>query len=113
MKETIVTTFKIENNDYELLKTPVPEDPCIHCPNHYGCCGCPKSRERDEIIKPLKQAGVFEVQQKVQEVKELQQELKYIEKTIEANKSFIASKGFDLDRVFPNNSSEAKPVSAF
>ncbi len=53
------------------------------------------------MIKPLKQAGVFEVHQKVQEVKELQQKLKEIEKMIEADKNFIAGNGFDLDRIFP------------
>ncbi len=98
MRQT--TTFEIEDSDYELLKTWVPKDPCINCPNSFSCCGCPESREREKIIKPLKQAGVFEVHQKVQEIKELQQELKKIEKTIAANRNFIASRGFDLNRIF-------------
>ncbi len=110
MRQT--TTFEIEDSDYELLKTWVPKDPCINCPNSFSCCGCPESREREKIIKPLKQAGVFEVHKKVQEIKELQQELKKIEKTIAANRNFIASRGFDLNRIF-SNSQEANPVNAF
>lgn len=106
MRETIVTNYEIEEKDYKLLKTWVPEDPCAKCGNNYACCGCSKKRERNEIIEPLKQAGVFEVQQKVQEVKELQNKLKNIERKIEADKSFIASKGFDLDRIFGSNKQE-------
>lgn len=62
MRQT--TTFEIEDSDYELLKTQVPKDPCKHCSNSYACCGCPESRKREEIIRPLKQAGIFEIQQK-------------------------------------------------
>lgn len=113
MRKETVTTFEVEESDYELLKTWIPEDPCKHCFSLGSCCGCPKARKRDEIIKPLKQAGVFEVYQKVQEVKELQWKLKEIERTIEANKTFIASNGFDLNRIFPDNSNDAKPVNAF
>lgn len=113
MKESTVTTFEVEESDYELLRRWVPEDPCKHCPNHIGCCGCPKSRERDEIIKPLKQAGVFEVHQKVQEVKELQQKLKEIEKMIETDKNFIAGRGFDLDKIFSNDTKKLKTIATF
>lgn len=110
MRQT--TTFEIEDSDYELLKTKVPKDPCKHCPNSFGCCGYNEGKQRDEIIRPLKQAGIFEIQQKVQEIKELQQELKEIERTIAANRNFIASRGFDLNRIF-SNSHGANPVNAF
>lgn len=106
MKQTTVTT--IEDSDYELLKTWIPEDPCTKCRDSYACCGCPKKREADAAIKPLKEAGIFEVQQKVQEIKELQRKLKEMEQTIESDKNFIAGKGFDLDRIF-GSSNSGKP----
>jgi len=98
MKE--ITKFEIEDSDYELVNRAVPENPCNKCNNRYGCCGCEKVREREEIIKPLKEAGVFEVQQKAQEVKKLKVQLKTIERIIEADKNFIASKGFELQKIF-------------
>ena len=114
MKKTVVTNVKIKDNDYDLLKIRIPEDPCINCINRYACCGCSKKKEVNAVIRSLKDAGIFEAQQKVQEVKELQLKLKEMEQTIATNKEYLTDNGFDLDRIFGDDGNiEVRRSGAF
>lgn len=112
MKEKTVTIFEIEDGDYELLKTWHPADPCTTCFEGMGCVGCSQKRQWEKSIKPLKQVGVFDVWETIQELKSLYSKVKSIEKAIKENEDFITSRGFDLARIFPekqeNSSSRSK-----
>ena len=56
-----VEIIEYTQEDYELLKKPLPNDPCSTCRAGYECCGCPEEREYASKVKPYKDAGIYEV----------------------------------------------------
>lgn len=58
MKKTV--TIKLDHKDHRLILTKLPDNPCQKCDLGIACCGCPKGSEYYKLIKPSKDAGVYE-----------------------------------------------------
>lgn len=78
-----ISTNIFTDEDIELLKTPLPKDPCTTCGIEIVCCGCPKGSEYGEIIRPYKQAGIYELACKLKTREYRLKEIKACEKEIE------------------------------
>lgn len=60
MRTEVVVTF--DENDKELLKKELPNNPCTGCYlNGNGCCGCAKGSEYSKILKPYKEANILDI----------------------------------------------------
>lgn len=73
MKETTVTRIDFEKGDLDLLKRPLPQNPCSNCQSRLdgSCCGCPESREYEALVKPYRDAGVYDLASKMKQIKAL------------------------------------------
>ncbi len=59
MKKTQTITYT--QDDYDLLKKPLPPNPCDTCGAGYECCGCPKGYEHKEKIQPYKDSDIYDI----------------------------------------------------
>lgn len=84
MKKEII--YHITDEDKELLKKPLPINPCNNrCPDRHSCCGCPKLTEYDKTIKAYQDADIYvwaltigsvnEVEEKIKELEEEKKQL--------------------------------------
>lgn len=60
MERTIIYDFTQE--DYDLLKKKIPDNPCTKCDSNYNgsCCGCYKGREYSRITRPYKENNILD-----------------------------------------------------
>ena len=87
MKEVI--TYQFDEEDIELLKKEILDNPCdVKC--HGGfvcCCGCPDVKKYEDTVKIYKDKGIFDIALEIKSVKdnkkriqELQEKIKELEK---------------------------------
>lgn len=68
--------MKIEQNiiftdeDFELLKKELPNNPCIKCRDVSYCCGCPNGHIYNKIIKPYKDSNILDMALKIKGYKD-------------------------------------------
>lgn len=54
--------YVFEPGDKELIRTPLPEDPCIKCDLRWGgCCGCPDGEAYNKALKPYKDRHILDL----------------------------------------------------
>lgn len=94
-----ISYVRINEQDYELLTKYYPKDPCEGCGSQYSCFGCPQKREWEEVVKPLKDAGIYDVWLQLMKAHSLQCNIDEFQKKINQIKSEIKEKGFDVDRL--------------
>lgn len=69
-----VNVFTTE--DLELLKTPLPYNPCLTCGVGAACCGCPEGREHLEKVKRYKELNIYDIACNLAKIKTLENEIK-------------------------------------
>lgn len=74
--------YEFSELDKELLKNPLPHDPCHNCPDISYCCGCPEGSEYVHQIKPYKDAGIYDIASKIRYILDMQSEIESHEKEI-------------------------------
>ena len=73
MKETV--NYSFDSEDIELLKKPIPNDPCNKCSDRVGCCGCNEHDIYREAIKPYKDRNIFEIANKLRTRNKIKQSI--------------------------------------
>lgn len=76
--------MKIEQNiiftdeDFELLKKELPNNPCIKCDTRIKgyCCGCPQGRDYDISIEPYKNNDILDIALYIKRYKDTLREIK-------------------------------------
>lgn len=96
MKE--VVTYQLDEEDIELLKKELPDNPCaIKCHGGViGCCGCLDAYEYEDTVKIYKDKGIFDIALEIKSVKdnkkriqELQEKIKELEdKTMQIKRKY-------------------------
>lgn len=76
--KTFVTT-EIEDNDHELLKSGLPDNPCTKCPDYIGCLGCPRGNEYRNRKKQFEDANILDVAKQLREYNEMVNTVKELE----------------------------------
>jgi len=63
MKKIIKESYELEEGDLELLRIPLPYNPCLVCADRYtgGCCGCPPMREYNKASQEYVTRGIYEI----------------------------------------------------
>ena len=94
-----IETYEFDERDLELLKMPLPINPCItKCHGGMvGCCGCPEVFKYEKDIKEYKEKNIFDIAQEIQKardniekVKELKKQITVLEKeTEEIQKKYV------------------------
>lgn len=59
----------------ELLKTPLPKNPCATCNMGVACCGCPDGRMYHEKVEPYKKLGVYDIACDLRDIAKRQKEI--------------------------------------
>lgn len=68
--------MKIEQNiiftdeDFELLKKELPNNPCCKCRDSLACCGCSSGDIYNKAIMPYKDNNILEIALKIKEYKQ-------------------------------------------
>lgn len=87
-----IETYEFDKRDLELLKMPLPINPCItKCHGGMiGCCGCSEVFEYEKKIKEYKDRNIYSVAQEIQKardnvekVRELKKDISVLEKETE------------------------------
>lgn len=81
MKTEVIQIF--DENDKNLLKVPLPDNPCNGCRMVADCCGCPSANAYREAIQPYKDANIFEIAQKLKRRNELHEKIFQYNKELE------------------------------
>lgn len=55
------TEYIFTEEDKELLKKGLPENPCDNCDAGRSCCGCQKERDYQKISQPFKDANIYDI----------------------------------------------------
>lgn len=95
----VLKIVQIDDEGYKLLKQPIPEDPCKQC-SILGCVGCPRQREYEAAIKPIKDAGLLEAKQHVDRIRLDLQDLKELKMSTQRECAAVKDSGFDLNKIF-------------
>ena len=66
----------------ELLKEPLPENPCSTCSMGVACCGCPDGRLYLEQTKRYKQLGVYDIACELRDIASMEKEIKEKKKEV-------------------------------
>ena len=66
----------------ELLKKPLPENPCSTCSMGVACCGCLDGRLYLEQTKRYKQLGVYDIACKLRDIASMEKEIKEKKKEV-------------------------------
>ena len=79
MKE--VVTYQFDEDDIELLKKELPDNPCaVKCNGGFiGCCGCPDVYKYEDAVKIYKDKGIFDIALEIKSVKDNQEKIKELE----------------------------------
>lgn len=78
MEKTIIYNFTQE--DYDLLKKKIPNNPCTKCTAYYdgSCCGCYEGRQYSRAIRPYEDKDILDF---AKEIKNYHDILDNIEKS--------------------------------
>lgn len=60
MTENKVTTYTFTFDDYKLLHSILPDDPCNGCSENNFCCGCPGGDIYSEKTRPYRDNDIYE-----------------------------------------------------
>lgn len=66
----------INKESLELLKAPLPKNPCSTCSMGAACCGCPDGREYLERIKSYKELNVYDIACQLRDIAEIEKEIR-------------------------------------
>jgi len=68
----IVETYEFDERDLELLRMPLPKNPCeIHCNGGMiGCCGCSEIFEYEKVVEEYKERGIYNIALEIQKVRD-------------------------------------------
>ena len=61
MTENKVTTYIFDFDDYKLLHSILPNNPCHSCSENNSCCGCPSGDSYSKKIRPYRDNGIYEL----------------------------------------------------
>lgn len=59
----------------ELLKTPLPKNPCATCNMGVACCGYPDGRMYHKEVEPYKKLGVYDIACDLRDIAKRQKEI--------------------------------------
>lgn len=94
--------YIFDENDIELLRKELPKSPCsqnIYClEKKNSCCGCDKYFEYSKIIQKYKEAGILELSEKLQKVRNIKTKIGLLESQIEEYQKELK----DIDKYMEN-----------
>ena len=99
----------VTNEGLELLKTPLPKNPCSTCGMGIACCGCPKGREYDKRVKPYKELGVYDIALSLRHIADLEREIKEKQNEVDDIKNNLPEEV--KDAFYPSCCSDIKDLS--
>ena len=97
VKQNIIT-----DEDYNMLRGYIPDNPCNSCGVGMGCCGCDKETNYRQIIKKYKDNNLFEPMICVKHIRDSIDKINKEQSIIMENYSKLASLGFKPDKLFDN-----------
>lgn len=59
----------------ELLKKPLPENPCSACNMGVACRGCPEGRVYLDRVEPYKELGVYDIACELRHITKIEKEM--------------------------------------
>lgn len=80
----IIKNYKLSENDIELLKNILPDNPCCDCYIGSACCGCPEGGKYERQVKPYKEAGIYEIALNIKKSRMIKRIIKAREEELEA-----------------------------
>lgn len=76
----------------ELLKKPLPKNPCSTCNMGVACCGCPEGREYLDRVEPYKELGVYDIACELRDIASMEKEIKEKQKEVADMKAKLPEK---------------------
>lgn len=81
VKKTIVV-YEFDERDKVLLNIPLPHNPCDDGYCGPECCGCPDARKYAELVKPYRDAGIYEIARNIEKIKAINEQVRKLEKEL-------------------------------
>lgn len=67
--------IRFTEEDKEMLRKKLPDNPCLNCGMRFGCCGCVEAENYQEEIEPYKEAGIYDIACALQKIDTLKQNI--------------------------------------
>ena len=94
------TKYIIDEKDYELLKLPISENPCLGCVIDRNCCGCDRGRDYKTTQKKFTKNNLAEARKHFIAAKKAQETIIKQQKILEDSRNALKGMGFNLDKLF-------------
>lgn len=93
--------YIIDEEDYELLMSPISENPCLSCSVDWLiCCGCSDGRKYEEEQQKFAKNNLSEARYYFVQAKKAQKSILKQQKIFEDSRNALEKMGFDLDKLF-------------
>lgn len=76
----------------ELLKKPLPENPCSTCGMGVACCGCHHGRMYLEQVEPYKKLGVYDIACELRRITEIKRKMEEMQNELDNIKNNLPKK---------------------